>query len=83
MCVFACDCVGVQHVVLCVCWLWKLYSTELHVVAEKEGREVEAAMNAMGPGEATFIKCDMSKEAEIKVSDQALVVVSPLCQVNN
>ena len=25
-------------------------------------------MNAMGPGEATFVKCDVSKEEEIKVS---------------
>ena len=24
-------------------------------------------MNAMGPGEATFVKCDVSKEDEIKV----------------
>ncbi|XP_076471402.1 L-fucose dehydrogenase-like [Babylonia areolata] len=33
---------------------------------EKEGAEVEAAMNAMGPGEATFVKCDMSQEDQIK-----------------
>ncbi|KAK7099590.1 hypothetical protein V1264_003706 [Littorina saxatilis] len=33
---------------------------------EKDGKEVEAALNAAGPGEATFVKCDMSKEEEIK-----------------
>ncbi|KAL8602000.1 hypothetical protein ACOMHN_008491 [Nucella lapillus] len=33
---------------------------------EKEGAEVETAMNAMGPGEATFVKCDMSEEDQIK-----------------
>ena len=44
-----------------------LYKAPCGVVAEEEGKEVEAAMNAMGPGEATFVSCDMSKEEEIKV----------------
>ncbi|KAK7485706.1 hypothetical protein BaRGS_00023007 [Batillaria attramentaria] len=33
---------------------------------EVEGREVEKQMNSMGPGEATFVRCDMSSEEDIK-----------------
>lgn len=33
---------------------------------EKEGRELEAEMNAKGPGSAMFIPCDMTKEEDIK-----------------
>lgn len=33
---------------------------------ESEGRALEAEMNKQGPGEAFFIRCDMSKEEDIK-----------------
>nr|KAG5698647.1 hypothetical protein BaRGS_003161 [Batillaria attramentaria] len=36
-------------------------------VFEVEGREVEKQMNSMGPGEATFVRCDMSSEEDIKL----------------
>ncbi|XP_060072395.1 17-beta-hydroxysteroid dehydrogenase 14-like [Ylistrum balloti] len=32
---------------------------------EKEGRELEAEMNKRGPGEAFFLTCDVSEEADI------------------
>jgi hypothetical protein len=35
---------------------------------EKEGKELEAEMNASGPGTAFFVQCDVSKESNIKVS---------------
>ncbi|XP_053375934.1 17-beta-hydroxysteroid dehydrogenase 14-like [Mercenaria mercenaria] len=33
---------------------------------ETEGRELETKMNAQGPGSALFVKCDMTKEDDIK-----------------
>lgn len=34
---------------------------------EEAGRALEGEVNASGPGEATFIQCDVSKEDQIKV----------------
>ncbi|CAG2255843.1 unnamed protein product [Mytilus edulis] len=40
-------------------------------VHEKEGKEVESEMNSLGPGEAFFVQCDVTKESDIKnVIDQ-------------
>ena len=36
--------------------------------SEAEGEKLEKELNGTGPGEAYFIKCDVTKEEEIKVS---------------
>ena len=33
-----------------------------------EGKKLEKEVNETGPGDAFFIKCDVSKEEDIKVS---------------
>lgn len=52
---------------------------------EAEGLEVEKAMNAMGPGEATFVQCDMSKEEDIKqLIDETVKKYGRIdCLINN
>ena len=35
--------------------------------SETEGRALETEMNQKGPGEAFFVRCDMSKEDDVKV----------------
>ena len=81
MCVCVCVCLCVC---LCVCVYYGNDNSTYIFPAEKEGKEVEAAMNAMGPGEATFVKCDMSKEDEIKVSTKHWFLLYPtLLTVHN
>ena len=36
--------------------------------SEAEGEKLEKELNGKGPGEAYFIKCDVTKEEDIKVS---------------
>ena len=36
--------------------------------SEAEGEKLEKELNGTGPGEAYFIKCDVTKEEDIKVS---------------
>lgn len=38
------------------------------VPSEAEGENLEKELNGTGPGEAYFIKCDVTKEEDIKVS---------------
>ena len=38
-----------------------------HSVLEADGKQLEAEMNAVGPGEAYFVQCDVNKEEDIKV----------------
>ena len=38
------------------------------VPSEAEGEKLEKELNGTGPGEAYFIKCDVTKEEDIKVS---------------
>ena len=36
--------------------------------SEAEGEKLEKELNGKGPGEAYFIKCDVTQEEDIKVS---------------
>jgi len=38
------------------------------VPSEAEGEKLEKELNGAGPGEAYYIKCDVTKEEDIKVS---------------
>ena len=40
----------------------------MRYLAETEGRALEEELNKKGPGEAFFVRCDMSKEEDIKVT---------------
>ncbi|XP_063400909.1 17-beta-hydroxysteroid dehydrogenase 14-like [Mytilus trossulus] len=52
---------------------------------EKEGKEVESEMNSLGPGEAYFVQCDVTKESDIKnVIDQTVNRYGRIdCLINN
>ncbi|KAK3102442.1 hypothetical protein FSP39_011403 [Pinctada imbricata] len=52
---------------------------------ESEGKALESEMNAAGPGEAFFIQCDVTKEADIKkVIDLAIEKYGKIdCLINN
>ncbi|XP_013414513.1 17-beta-hydroxysteroid dehydrogenase 14 isoform X2 [Lingula anatina] len=54
-------------------------------VFEKDGKAVEAEVNAKGPGEATFIPCDVTKEDQImNVIDQTVKKYGRIdCLINN
>ena len=39
------------------------------LLSVEDGKRLETELNTTGPGEAYFIKCDVSKEDEIKVSE--------------
>jgi hypothetical protein len=43
----------------------------LNFFPEKDGKQLEEAVNKTGPGEALFVKCDVTKEAEIKVGQRS------------
>lgn len=38
------------------------------ITLEAAGRALESEVNSAGPGEATFIQCDVTKEEQIKVN---------------
>lgn len=48
-------------------------------VTEKEGKEVEKEMNEIGPGEAMFVACDVTKEEDIKVRQYSLLLWLVAC----
>lgn len=52
---------------------------------EKEGKEVETEMNALGPGEAFFVRCDVTSEEDIKnVINQTVLRHGRIdCLINN
>ena len=43
------------------------YNVYYFIIPESEGKALESEMNAAGPGEALFVQCDVTKEADIKV----------------
>ena len=52
-------------VLLCLCHTTCIFCV---VPSEAEGEKLEKELNGAGPGEAYFIKCDVTKEEDIKVS---------------
>lgn len=48
---------------------------ESFCVSGEAGEQLEAELNAAGPGSCTFVSCDISKEAEIQVS--RVLVLTP------
>jgi hypothetical protein len=38
-------------------------------IVETDGKNLEEELNGSGPGEAVFVKCDVTIEADIKVSN--------------
>lgn len=52
---------------------------------EAEGRSVEAAVNARGPGRATFVRCDVSKVDDVRAFIDAAVAQHGRidCLINN
>ena len=44
----------------------------MHEFVEKEGKSLESEMNSQGPGEAMFVKVDVTKEEDIKVRPKFL-----------
>ena len=48
-----------------------------------EGRKLEDELNKTGPGEAFYIKCDVSKEDEIKVCNRFSVSLFFITPYNN
>ena len=52
-------------VLLCLCHTTCILCV---VPSEAEGEKLEKELNGKGPGEAYFIKCDVTKEEDIKVS---------------
>ncbi len=53
--------------------------------SEKEGRALEAEMNARGPGEAHFVRCDVSKPEQVERLVEATVGLHGRvdCLINN
>src|SRR5260370_29683827 len=52
---------------------------------ETEGQALAAEVNAQGQGRAEFVRCDVSKEAEVRalVADTAAPHGRPGCLINN
>lgn len=44
------------------------YKVYFCITPETAGRALESEVNAAGPGVATFIQCDVTKEEQIKVN---------------
>lgn len=42
--------------------------------SEKDGLKLEAEVNKEGPGEAYFVKCDVTKDDEIKVRNKYMFI---------
>jgi NAD(P)-dependent dehydrogenase (short-subunit alcohol dehydrogenase family) len=53
--------------------------------SEKEGRALETELNARGPGEVLFVRCDVSKPAQVErlIDDAAALHGRIDCLVNN
>lgn len=47
-------------------------------VSGEAGKDLEAELNAAGPGSCTFVPCDMSKEEDIQVTQVLVLTLSLL-----
>jgi hypothetical protein len=66
------SCIHVHHNIQSISHLYISYlfvsNLFISTLVISYGKELEAEMNASGPGTAFFVQCDVSKESNIKVS---------------